>query len=136
MRYFICALEGEKISLAVSAEHTERIIPVAQTQTVEYKTQDKEVFLSLPVLLRQKNTAAVHGIVLKSAGDIKTVLLVPRIDIDAEIPEKDIHRLPGVFDAMFRYFSGACFSGQNLVLILNTVEIINTYCATDDRQKA
>jgi hypothetical protein len=47
------------------------------------------------------------------------VLLTPRIDIDLEIAEENIYRLPESFLGQFRYFSGACFNGQNVILILD-----------------
>ena len=121
MKYFICPLD--KINLGIPAEQTERIIPVTRVQNAVHESENQEAFISLPVLFQQKDTAAPHGVVLKPsflpAGTGKTVLLTPRIDIDLEIPEENIHRLPEAFAGQFRYFRGACFNSQNLILILN-----------------
>ena len=132
VKYFICAL-GE-INLAIPAEQTERIIPVARVQTSVMESETQEVFISLPVLFRQKDAAAPHGLVLKtevkfSAAGFpgKTILLTPRIDIELEIPEENIHRLPEAFSGLFSCFKGACFAGnsQNMTLILDPEKLIN-----------
>ena len=128
MKYFICALDT--VHIGIPAERTERIIPVTRVQTAVYETENQEAFVSLPALFRQKDTAAPHGVVLKSgaeslaAGAVKTVLLTPRIDIDLEIPEESIHGLPEALAGMFRYFRGACFNGQGVILILNPVKLV------------
>ncbi|MCL2381985.1 MAG: hypothetical protein FWC64_10445 [Treponema sp.] len=122
MRYFICALAA--VQLGIPAEHTQRIIPSARIQTAGYETGDGEFFISLPVLLGQKDPSAPHGLVLKTDRPSKTVLLTPRIDIDLEIPEDRIHRLPDVFAGAFRYFRGAFFNGHNVILIVNTEKLM------------
>ena len=153
MKYFICALD--KVSVGIPAEQTERIIPLAREQAGVYETESqppgtdeagtKEAFISLPALLHD-NTPARHGLVLKSAGEasasranIKTILLSPKIDIDIEIPDESIHRLPEAFAGIFSFFSGACFapginapgtndeSGQNLILIVNPQKLMEVY---------
>jgi len=124
MRYFICTLETPAIQLGIPAEHTERIIPITRIQSTEYETENKEVFVSLPVLLKQKNKNTPHGIIIKVAHTSKTILLTPRIDIDMEIPEENIHQLSSTFVGLSRYFRGACFDKENLILILNTEKIM------------
>ena len=122
MKYFICALG--RINLGIPAEQTERIIPSERIQANVYETGNQETFISLPLLFKQKDTAVPHGVVLKGACTVKTVLLTPRIDMDLEIPEENIHRLPDAFVGRFRYFRGACFSGQNLILILDSQKLM------------
>ena len=117
MRCFICTLD--KINLGIPAERTERIIPVARVQTAVHETENQELFISLPALLRQKDAAAPHGVVLKPAdGPVKTVLLTPKIDIDMEIPEESIHQLPQALSGL-SCFRGAYFNNQGLYLILD-----------------
>jgi len=138
MKYFICTLGKESaaetqpgqsyiletIQLAIPTKDTERIIPVTEVQTAECETKGEEVSVSLPVLFQEKSTATPHGVVLRSDNSPKTVLLTPGIDRDLEIPEENIHQLPGVFEKLSRYFKGVCFDNQNLVLILNTEKIM------------
>jgi hypothetical protein len=128
MKYFICALD--KVHLGIPAERTERIIPVTRPQTAVYETENHETFISLPALFQLKDASAPHGLVLKtsctekeSPAAIQTVLLTPRIDIDLEIPEEKIHRLPETLSPLFHYFRGAYFDGQNMILILDTEKL-------------
>ena len=124
MRYFICALD--KINLGIPTEQTERIIQVTRVQTAEYETENQETFISLPVLFKQKDSSAPHGLVLKlsSSAAVKTVLLTPKIDIDMEIPEESIHQLPDAFAGVFRYVRGACFNNKNLILIISPEKLM------------
>ena len=125
MKYFICDLDS--INLGVPAGQTERIISV-QTDVSEMENKsdgEKTTFISLPELFRLKDRAAPHGIVLKTTKPPKTALLTPRIDIELEIPEEKIYRLPQVLSKMFRHVRGAYFTDQNLILILDTEEFLS-----------
>ena len=125
MRYFICAIGN--VTLAIPAEQTERVIPVERRQTGVYESEDSEAFISIPALFRQTDTAIPHGLVLKNAaaGGNKTTLLTPKIDIDLEIPEEKIHRLPEVFAGVFSLLRGVFFGGDNggMILILDPVKL-------------
>jgi hypothetical protein len=118
LKYFICALG--RVSLGIPAQQTEHIISVTRTQDAVCETENQEVFISLPALLRQKDRSAPHGIVLKQgAGGVKKILLTPRIDAEIEIPEDGIRSLPGVLSGMYRHFRGAYCTGKKMILILN-----------------
>ena len=130
MRYFICALD--KINLGIPAERTERIIPVTRMQTTVFETDNdnREAFISLPMLFLQNDSVTPHGAVLKANDGTetpKTVLLTPRIDIDLEIPEEDIHGLPEAFVGFFRYFRGVYFTEDKIILILNIKKLMEKY---------
>ena len=129
MKYFICAVE--KANLAISAEQTERIIQVARPQTSVCESINNEVFISIPALFRQNDLVAPHGLVLKTslAGGRKTILLTPRIDIDLEIPEENIHRLPEIFAGVFSFIRGVFFNGTNrdMILVLDPVKLGEVY---------
>jgi chemotaxis signal transduction protein len=86
------------------------------------ETENGETFVSLPALFRLKESAP-NGVVLKNTTP-KTVLLTPKIDIDLEIPDENIHLLPESFSGQFRYFRGACFNGQNVILILDPEKLL------------
>ena len=127
IRYFICALD--KIHLGIPAERTERIIPVTRVQTAVSETENREKFISLPVLFQLTDISAPHGVVLKNspADTQKTVLLAPRVEIDLEIPDENIHRLPESLAGSYRYFTGACFDGQKVILILDPEKITGAF---------
>jgi len=118
VKYFICALDT--LTLGIPAQQTERIIPVTRAQTNVTESENEEAFISVPVLFKQKEIPAPHGLVLK-AGPVKTVLLTPRIDIDLEIPEESIRPLPQVFNGAFPFLKGVFFTGpgENMILVLN-----------------
>jgi len=131
LKYFICALGSAfgKINIGIPAEMTERIIAVTRIQGAVSETENGEAFISLPALLRQKDTAAPHGIILKPAGQpsdnaVKTTLLTPKIDAEMEIPEENIHSLPKAMDGMYRHFRGAYCTGKNVVLIFNPEKLL------------
>ena len=138
MKYFVCAFDS--ILLGIPTEQTQRIIPVTRKQTSAFETDSGEAFISIPALLNRKEVsekdAAVHGLVLKSGlngGNCpeKITLLLPKIDIDIEIPEENIHRLPAVFSGSFSFFKGACFTenSNKIIFILDTEKLIDKYGA-------
>ena len=124
MKYFICALDTSsgRFNLGIPAEQTERIVSVTRTQDVICETENQETFISLPALLRQKDKAAPHGVVLKQragqAPDKKIILLTPKIDVELEIPEENIRGLPRAMDGAYRNFRGAYCADKNIILIL------------------
>ena len=128
MKYFICALG--RVSLGIPSEQTERIISVTRIQDAVCETENQDVFISLPALLRQKETAAPHGIVLKPLASqppdtsARTTLLTPKIDAEMEIPEENIRSLPRVMDGSYRYFRGAYCTDKNVILILNPQNLL------------
>jgi len=108
---------------------TERIIAVTRIQGAVCETENQEVFISLPALMRQKETAAPHGVVLKplkSVNAAKTILLTPKIDAELEIPEEDIRSLPRAMDGVYRYFRGAYCTDQNVILILAPEKLLES----------
>ena len=121
MKYFICALDGMQrnsaIYLGISAEQTERIIPAGEIQA-------DEAAISLPELFQLKDRNAPHGLILKPACAVKTVLLAPRIEDEMEIAEESIHQLPQALSAMHQYFRGAYFTGNSLILILDPEKLV------------
>jgi hypothetical protein len=127
MKYFICAMGG--INLGIPARQTERIVSVTRIQDAVRETENQEVFVSLPALLRQEDKTTPHGIVLKPLvsqppNTAKTTLLTPKIDAELEIPEENIHKLPRAMDGVYRHFRGAYCTDKSVILILNPENII------------
>ena len=117
MKYFLCTLNNN-CSLGIPAEQIEQIVPVKREQSVLYEKENDEVFISIPALFRLESKAAPHGLVLKVADPIKTVLLCPKIDVEVEIPEENIYPLPEVLTEVLSFCKGSCFYNQGLILIL------------------
>ena len=130
MNYFICELDI--IYLGVPAEQILRIISVSRLQANVLETENEEAFISIPALFNPKaecfKANAVHGLILKNgmAGDFsgKTILLAPKIDIDMEIPDEKICRLPEAFTGVFSFLRGAHFTDDyKMILILDTEKL-------------
>jgi len=139
LKYFICAPGSApgsalgKINIGIPAEYTERIIQVTRKQDAVCETENQEVYISLPALLRQQDRAAPHGIVLKpgagttpaGTATAKTTLLTPRIDAELEIPEDCIRGLPKAMDGgVYGHFRGAYCTGQNVILVFNPKKLL------------
>ena len=128
MKYFICALDGKHWNstsyLGIPAEQTERLIPADRTQTVVYETDNEEAFILLPALFDLKDRDAPHGLILKNAPRIKTILLSPRIENEMEIPPQEIHQLPDALSAMHTYFTGIFFTDDKVILILDPEKLL------------
>jgi hypothetical protein len=124
LKYFICAMG--KTNIGIPSSQTQQIISIANANGAE----NQSVFISLPELFQQKDTAAPHGLILKSsAGEpykTRTVLLTPKIDAELEIPEEDIHSLPKTMAGVYRYFTGAYCADQKIILIFNPEKIIES----------
>ena len=108
-----------EISLGFPAELTDRIIYAPEDAAS--KEESGETYISVPELLRLKDTASPYGIILKP--DAKTVLLVPRIDLELDIPEENIHKLPEALSLGLRFIRGISFTDRNMILILDPPEI-------------
>jgi len=123
MRYLICAFEMTgcrevsnapyTVNLGISAEVTERIIPLSRVQNSLYETEENDVFISIPALFRHYH-ATPHGLLLKRSVSPacftrKITLLTPKIEKDLEIPEENVHSLPDVFSGPFVFFKGVFF---------------------------
>jgi hypothetical protein len=115
MKWFVCAFDG--VSLGVPADRIERLF-IAPPQN--------EGGLSLSAFFRSP-VPAPHAASLKPGGRI---LFLPRIDIDLDIPDAEIHAMPAAFGKNSP-FAGACFRDGGLILLLNMEEIEKRGCPRD-----
>jgi hypothetical protein len=127
VKFFICALE--EMVLGIPSKETARIIPAPHTQTTLYESEQEDLFFSLPVLFRKDSVPAPHGIVLKKKyndlpNEKRLILLVPRIETDLDISEGEIRLLPALIREKLSCLGGACFNNGNLVLLLDTENLI------------
>ena len=117
MKYFICTLAG--VQLAIPEEKTDRIIVADRTLN---ESGNGKTCISLPALFKLEDDSAPHAVVLKSGG----ILLTPKIDIELDIPEESIQKLPDTLSGLFRCFIGAVFSGEKLILILDPEKLLDS----------
>ena len=120
MKYFICTLETDNnaaVYMGFPAEKTEQIISISRVQTSVCETENRETFISIPVLFQLKDKTTPHGLVLRNP--LRTILLTPKINTEMDIPEESIHRLPESLTGMLKFFRGLCFDGKNLILIFD-----------------
>ncbi|MCL2833590.1 MAG: hypothetical protein FWD78_10510 [Treponema sp.] len=130
MKYFVCSLTG--INLGIPAEKIGRISDADLTQKKIIETINEETVILIPALFGQAETAAPHALHLKNnlSG---TILLTPKIDIDLEIPDSEIKRLPAAFAGVYTYISGVCFeSSGGMVLILNPDKLAEMYAEVNN----
>ncbi|MDR0526113.1 MAG: hypothetical protein LBG90_09635 [Spirochaetaceae bacterium] len=107
MKWFLCPWDD--MFLGVPADRIERLF-IASPQNEEG--------LSIPQMFHRP-VPAPHAASLKPKG---TILLLPRIDIDLDIPDAEIHAMPRAFGEK-SLFAGACFRNGDLILLLNIEEI-------------
>ena len=137
MKYFLCAFDAAY--LGIPSERTERVISISANgpfgsgkQSSVCETDDKDIFISLPLLFGRADLSTPHGIVLKPGnGKRKVTLLAPPLDIDLEIPEEHIYTVPKVFGEMLHYCRGAGFikkdQGDRLVFIVDTEKLAEDF---------
>ena len=135
MKYFICVLDSISFKslcykslcyLGIPADHIERIIPADRALGAVHETEGEEAIVSIPALLKLKEQTAPNGLILKTPGPVKNMLLSPKIDVELEIPEDDIYSLPEALAEGLRFLRGAFFTEQKLILILDPQKLIES----------
>jgi hypothetical protein len=98
---------------------------------IEYNNENRNTYISLPVLFGYRVETPRHGIILKNGendednGTIenKTILLTTEIEREMNFPEEKIYSMPKILDKVkfSRIFSGIIFrpDSQDMLLFLN-----------------
>jgi hypothetical protein len=120
MKFFMCALDT--MVLGIPSAAAVRIIPAPRTQDVLCELEGDDLFISLPVLFGKNSVPAPHGVILK--GQKQTILLVPRIETDIDIPDEKIQTLPALIGERLSWLNGAYFTKSALVLLLDTENLL------------
>jgi hypothetical protein len=88
-----------------------------------------DIYFSLPLFFGARREALRHGIILKgSAGaDGRHVLLVPVVEREEDIPEEEIHTMPGILADIGRvsFISGIRFTDSAMTLFIDPAKFIN-----------
>ncbi|MDR0569128.1 MAG: hypothetical protein LBG87_07985 [Spirochaetaceae bacterium] len=108
MKWFICAFDG--VFLGIPGDQISRLF-IAPPET---ESAGPEKPLSISKFFR-RNVPTPHAASLKRTGQ---VLLLPRIQIDMDLPDEKISPMPKAFGEN-PPFSGAYFRENDLILFLN-----------------
>jgi len=147
MRVFLSSFKSFSLAIPIDFVSSIAILHIYCEKPVEFNKENRNVYISLPLLLDQPLEKIKHGIILKNSCDgfdtaleNKNILLTTEIESEADIPDEKINKLPEVFKT-YKFsllFSGIVFDSftsrknikscniQNeLVLLLNPVQFIN-----------
>jgi hypothetical protein len=147
MRVFLCACGGFLVAIPMDSVSSLMLYAEEAAQMVEYNEQNRNTYISLPLLLDIPPEHIQHGIVLKNPDsedddssiiENRTILLTTRIDCEIDISEGEIYPIPKVFNRMrlSMLFSGILFSSHlhpdrefsdttdTLVFVLNPGQLI------------
>ena len=114
MKCFICVADG--MYLGIPADKTERIMPSADAG---------QGAILLADLLAFNDKSPVHALLIKNP--VNKTLLTPKIESEIEIPEESVRRLPASLSPMEKYFIGASFLNENVLLIFNTDQLTEDF---------
>ena len=121
MRYFICSLK--EIFLGISAEQTEQIIQLNDVQNIDQKAGAILSCISPAELFKLNDINNLHGLILKSCSQEKTIIAVPKIETDLDIPDEKIQKLPQILCTLLWFIKGCYFNESKLILIINEKDI-------------
>jgi hypothetical protein len=123
MRVFLCVCGGFTVAIPTDSVSSLMLYAEEAAQMVKYNEQNRNTYISLPLLLKIPPEQIQHGIVLKKpdSGDDdttimedRTILLTTRIDCEIDISEGEIYPIPKAFSRMrfSMLFSGILFSSR------------------------
>ena len=149
MRVFFCSFRG--FSLAVPMHSVSSLTLQTDLQTEGHSQEDDVTHISLTRLFNLEQEDIRHSIVLKNPNTEddeiadtdtstgtgnKTILYIPEVECEAEIPEEEIYPIPAALSGTLfsRLFSGIKFDSRPAVggdggfpvLLLNPEQLIQS----------
>jgi len=146
MRVFLCAFGSFTLAVPMKSVSSitlcDTLCESNAGEAVEYKKENGNTYISLPLLFNLPQAIIKHGIILKNTEDEdtqdnseiknKNILLATEIECEIEIPEKNIYPIPKTLKVMqfFLMFNGIIFysqagrSQEELVLIINPEKFV------------
>jgi len=120
MRVFLCSYAGFSVAIPMNSVASLILYKNTAEKTIEYDSKNSNTYISLPVLLRDKQSVIRHGIILKNGNNDetedmfknKTILLSTEVEYEEEIPAENIFPVPKVF-SVFDFsvvFNGISFN--------------------------
>jgi hypothetical protein len=140
MRVFLCSFNNFSIAIPINFVSSIMLFNTNPVKTIAYNKNDRNVYVSLPLLLKYPAEKIKHGIILKNKEDDdirnineigktsegRIILLTTEIERETEIQDDKIFSIQKIFNGMkfFFFFSGIFFnslynSSGNSILILN-----------------
>jgi hypothetical protein len=139
MRVFICAYGSFSVAIPMSSVSSLTLLSdtFIQEKVIEYNSENRNTYISLPLLFDLSRINIRHGIALKNPGEVscedapledytenRTVLLSTEVECEKEIPDEEIYPIPKILN--FTRFSGL-FSGIKLSHSQNSVSFVNDF---------
>ena len=151
MRVFLCSFGdfyiaipmGAVLALALQPEKEAEALLASESNAVNYNPENRNTYVSLPRLFNVPVKKIQHSIIMKTidsddddAIKNKTILYIPEVECETEIPDDEIFPIQGTFNGtlFFTLFSGIQFdsrpaassTGGNPVLFLNPEQLIKS----------
>jgi len=136
MRVFMCSYSGFSLAIPMSAVSSIFIYNEKADFKYHYNSENRNTYISLPVLFNCPFSRAYHGIILKfgetdnEVAEDKIILLSTEIEKEKEIPSNRLYSIPKVFCYMqfSSIFKGIFFnsnsSADDLTLLLNPEQLV------------
>jgi len=133
MRVFLCAFGSFSLAIPITYISSIMLYYGNSDKKIEYNNENRNTYISLPVLFDYHSETLRHGIILKNGEndedngiiENKTILLTTEIEREINIPEERIYSMPKILDRMkfSNIFSGILFGhesqNKNMLLFLN-----------------
>jgi len=139
MRVFMCAFRSFSLAIPITYISSIMLYYGSSDKKIEYNNENRNTYISLPVIFNLHGEILRHGIILKNgendedSGIIenKTILLTTEIERDINIPEEKIYTMPAILDRMkfSHIFSGIVFGleshDKKMLLLLDPESLIS-----------
>jgi chemotaxis signal transduction protein len=122
MRVFLSEFFGFTLAVSMDAVASMMFFNQEMEKIIRYDQENRNTYVSLPLLFNQPSASICYGIVLRNWNTIenKVVLITAEIKRDIEITDDQFYPIPKSMGALrfSEMFSGIHFS-DNPVLLLN-----------------
>ena len=141
MRVFVCGFGDFQVAIPMHSVSSLALHAGNPSNTGNPSNMDRNNYVSLPLLFKLPSENIKHSIILKNldvededavdnTAENKTILLIPEVECEMEIPDEEMHLIPKVLSSthFFIFFRGIKFdqSGGGPILLLNTDQLIRS----------
>jgi hypothetical protein len=137
MKVFICSYSSFSIAIPMEFVSSIYLYQDNQQEKIQYDAENRNTYISLPVLLGSPASKTHHGIILKGKDDAdyssncvenKTILLSTEIESENEFPDEIFYPIPKAL-AIFQFsmiFNGIYLKKDagKLILLLNPEQLV------------